>query len=153
MLNKAEGISLMEDKMKLTVKRKFLLTHLVATLWTLAAVALTSYPIIELTGFRASIQANSFWNLTLMWIAYSIALLIVYMLALGKLKSPLWALAIIALTLYPIIELSRYISAYHGIFPLDAFVVELGFMWFYYYVGVLILFTLVTRNTLKRRLT
>jgi len=152
MLNKAEGISLMEDKMKLTVKRKFLLTHLVATLWTLAAVALTSYPIIELTGFRASIQANSFWNLTLMWIAYSIALLIVYMLALGKLKSPLWALAIIALTLYPIIELSRYISAYHGIFPLDAFVVELGFMWFYYYVGVLILFTLVTRNTLKRRL-
>ena len=149
MLNKAEGISIKEGNMKITVKRKFLLTHLLAALWTLAAVALTSYPIIELTGFRASIQANSFWNLTLMWAAYFVALLIVYMLALGKLKSPLWVLLIIGLTIYPVVELSRNISAFHGIFPLNAFLMELGFMWFYYYVGVLILFTLVIRNTLR----
>ena len=138
--------------MKLIVNRKgLLLTHLVATLWTLAIIALTSYPIIELTGFRASIQANSFWNLTLMWVAYFAALLIVYELAYGKLNHILWPPAVIALTIYPIIELSRYISAFHGIFPLDAFLMELGFMWFYYYVGVLILFALAIRNTLVER--
>ena len=122
--------------------------HFLASLWTLAIVALTSYPIIELTGFKASLYQTAFWNLDSipMWIAYTIALLIFYMLALGKLRNPLWALAIIVLTIYPVIELSRYISAFYGIFMFGALLGELTVIWFYYIMGVLVVLLLLIRQ-------
>lgn len=57
-----------------------------------------------------------------------------------------WTLLVVTLTIYPVAELSRFITAFYGFFGWDMFIVEFGLMFIGYVTGIAIVFGLATKR-------